>query len=269
MILRNTIFITTVIAGTAAQAAGPIPTPIEPAVTTPSWTPEPAPEWEVMLGGGAIYEPDYEGSDEMELKPLPFISLGYGRFSIGPDKIGVSAWEGERASLGLSLGYGGGRDPDDIDSGALDGFAEIDDAALLGLEFDYDLGSVKTFVGIERYLGESDGTSLELGLRRETMVSERLMFSASASATVSDSNYMETYFGVAQADALASGYGAYEAGAGLRRLDVSFNAIYALREDWTLIGEVGFGKLIGDAADSPIVLDDVQPNALLALAFRF
>lgn len=262
-------FVGTMLLGTAAQAGGPLTYPLE---SQPMPIPSPvvtAPRWDVTLGAGVTYKPDYEGSDEMEASPFPYVSLRYGRVSVGPDSLGVEAWKNDRASFGIALGYGGGRDPEDIDSGALDGLEKIDDTAIFEATFDYGLGPADLFVGLEKYLGESDGTSLTFGVRREADVSDRLTLSASASATVSDDDYMEHYFGVSPAQSAASGYGAYDAGAGLRRVDVAFGATYGLSDRWMLRGEVGVGKLLGDAKDSPIVLDDVQPKAMLAVGMRF
>ena len=49
-------------------------------------------DWQVMLGAGAIYAPDYEGSDEFEIQPFPFISVEYRDIAYirGPE-IGVNA----------------------------------------------------------------------------------------------------------------------------------------------------------------------------------
>jgi len=257
------------IAGTMAQAAGPAN--FRPEATKAILPPITAPvaRWEVILGAGAVYKPIYEGSDEMDISPFPFLSLRYGKVSFGPDGLGLKAWSTDQASLGIYLGYGGGRDPQDVDSGALDGFEKIDDAAILGGEFNYTTGIADVFVGLEKYLGKSDGTSLELGLRRKAEISDRLSVFASGSATISDNNYMDRYFGVTARDASASGYQVYEAGAGLRRVDISVGGTYVPQEQWMLRGEIGVGKLLGDANDSPIVLDDIQPGAMLAVGFRF
>lgn len=253
--------------GGMAMAGGPIQTPAEPVIVP--YVIDDTPRWQVILGGGVSYAPDFEGSDEFEASPFPFVSLQYGRFSAGPEALGFEVWEGESASFGVSLGYGGGRDPEDIDSGVLDGFAEIDDAAILGLRYGYEFGETTAFADLKRFLGESDGTSLELGVEREKQITERFSLSAAVSATLSDSNYMETYFGVTPLDAAATGYSVYEAGSGLRRIDVKFGASYGFSENWMLRGEIGIGKLMSDAADSPIVIDDVQPEAMLAVAYRF
>ena len=34
-------------------------------------------DWQVMLGAGGIYAPDFEGSDEFEFQPFPFVSVEY------------------------------------------------------------------------------------------------------------------------------------------------------------------------------------------------
>ena len=259
---------------TAAFAALALTTGYAEAQSDETPTAGASPEWRVVLGGGAIYQPKYEGSDETEVVPVPFVMLQYGRFRFGPEALEYQLWRGPSAALGLTLGYDGGRDPEDIDSGVLDGLATIEGAARIGANFDYDLGAfslgeVAAFAELEHSLGGSDGTTLELGLRTRKHLNARFSIHASAAATVSDSKYMGAYFGISAADAAASGYSVYEAGAGLHRVDIGLGATYLLGDHWLLRGEMAVGKLLGDAADSPIVLDDVQPSVVVAVGYRF
>lgn len=252
------------ISTTAAQAAGPEP--------LPGTISEPAPinRWEVILGAGALYAPEYEGSDEFEAVPVPLVLLRYGRVQVGPDRIGYRVYGADRLSFDLSVGYGGERKPADIDSGYLDGFEKIDASAILSARGGYAFGDAEVYLELDQYLGGTDGLSATLGVDFERQI-ERLTFSAGASVTVSDDDYMQGYFGVTpeQAAASARGYQPYSAGAGLRRIDLSVGAAYAVTENWQVRGEVGVGTLLGDAQDSPLVFDEVQPNASLFVAYRF
>jgi len=253
----------------AAQASGAGLDPV-PADTAPvAVFREERPEWDVVLGAGISHQPEYEGSDEMDSSPFPFISLTYGRFGIGPEAFSFEIFDTDRLDLGVSLGYGGGRDPDDIDSGYLDGFAEIDASAIFGARLGYSFGPAEAYVELEHYLGGSDGTSATVGVEYEQDLTARLSLNANLSATFSDDKYMESYFGVTAADALLTGYEPYKAGSGLRRVDLSIGAQYALTERWFVMGEIGVGQLSDDAKDSPIVRDDVQSKATMLVGFRF
>ena len=59
-------------------------------------------DWQVMLGGGAIYAPDYEGSDDYEVLPFPFLSVEYRDLAYirGPEGIliGLAEQLGQQAA---------------------------------------------------------------------------------------------------------------------------------------------------------------------------
>ena len=80
---------------------------------------------------------------------------------------------------------------------------------------------------------------------------------------------MEAYFGVNATQSARSGLPEYKAEAGLKRVDLSASATYILTDKWLLRGEAGVGVLTGDAADSPIVEQDVQPSVSLFVGYRF
>jgi outer membrane scaffolding protein for murein synthesis (MipA/OmpV family) len=42
-----------------------------------------------------------------------------------------------------------------------------------------------------------------------------------------------------------------------------------MTESWMITGAAGTGFLLGDAKDSPIVKDDIQPFTMLAVGYRF
>ncbi|RVC17620.1 MipA/OmpV family protein, partial [Mesorhizobium sp. M7A.F.Ca.AU.002.02.1.1] len=65
------------------------------------------------------------------------------------------------------------------------------------------------------------------------------------------------------------GLARYDAGAGLKRADFSISATYMLDENWMVRGEAGVGVLLGDAADSPVVVEKIQPSGMLLVGYRF
>jgi outer membrane scaffolding protein for murein synthesis (MipA/OmpV family) len=227
-------------------------------------------EWKFVLGGGVQYAPEYEGSDKFDAVPLPFVSAKYGdRYTISPFELGVTLSEAERYSFGVTLGYGGGRKPKDIDSGYLDGFQDIKSSAVLGGQLRYMLGQFKSYAVAKHYTGGTKGTTLALGARTEMQATQRISLYADASATIADGNYMSGYFGVSASDSAASGYATHTAEAGLQRLDLKIGGLYMMSQSIFLGGEIGLGQLAGDAKDSPIVKDAFQPSVSLFVAYQF
>jgi outer membrane scaffolding protein for murein synthesis (MipA/OmpV family) len=80
---------------------------------------------------------------------------------------------------------------------------------------------------------------------------------------------MESYFGITSAQSASSGLAEYDAKAGIMRVDVKASVTYMMTENWLVTGAAGAGFLLGDAKDSPVVKDDVQPFGMLGVAYRF
>ena len=117
-----------------------------------------------------------------------------------------------------------------------------------------------------------NGYTLTPRFRFRTPVSEKLLFEASAAGTYASGDYMENFFGVTPGDAKRSGLHVYDANSGFKDVAFSASLTYALTEHWSLTGLGSFERLLGDAADSPIVdhrgAKDQGVGALL-LGYRF
>src|SRR4051794_17507572 len=117
-----------------------------------------------------------------------------------------------------------------------------------------------------------NGYTLPPRFRFRTPVSDRLLFETTASGTYASGDYMENFFGVTPGDAKRSGLHPYDANSGFK--DVAFTAslTYGLGEHWSLTGLGSFERLLGDAADSPIVNhrgSEDQGIGALQLSYRF
>ncbi|MDP1601834.1 MAG: MipA/OmpV family protein, partial [Legionella sp.] len=83
----------------------------------------------------------------------------------------------------------------------------------------------------------------------------KLMMRSEIAATWADDNYTTTFFGVTAAQSARSGMRQYQPEAGLKDAGISVNIDYWLTESWGLSGQVAYKRLLGDAADSPLVED--------------
>lgn len=229
---------------------------------------QPSRNWSLIVGAGGIYEPSYEGSDEFELDPVPLVLFTYGEWlEIDPTGVTLTPIKYDRFSLSGQIGYESGRDEDDHER--LRGLGDIDFAATVGAKAMYELGPVDVYAAIDQTIEGSESLIGTVGIGYTAPVSERLILGANAEAVVADDNHMEAYFGVNAAQSAASGLPEYEAGAGLKRVNFSASATYALTEDWLVRGEAELGVLTGDATDSPIVADELQPSVSLFVGYRF
>lgn len=243
--------------------------PASPPTTTDSliFVAEKLAEWNVVLGGGVMIAPKYEGSDEFDVQPLPFFTATFGdHVKIDPRELSVTLYEVGNLSFTGQLGYDTGRDQSDSDH--LRGLGDIDMGGVVGATATYELGDAEFYGSISRIIGGSDGMEAKLGFKLAHQV-EQFRFSAGVSATWSDENYMEAYFGVTPMQAALSGLPQYDIGAGFKRVDLQMDVTYLASEHWLVRGEVGLGYLLGDAADSPIVQEAFQPSVMLLIGYRF
>lgn len=225
-------------------------------------------DWHVIIGAGAILKSKYEGSDEFEVSPFPFVSAEFfDRITIDPTGVELKAIEKDAFRFDVNVGYDSGRDEDDADM--LRGMGDIDFGVTVGGKATYTLGSANVFVSIDKTIGGSEGLLATAGAAISQPLSEHLILGAEASATFADDNYMEAYFGVSSSQSTRSGHGQYKAGAGIKSVDLSASAIYLINENWVVKGEQGVSFLVGDAADSPIVEEKVQAKTMLMLGYRF
>lgn len=51
--------------------------------------------------------------------------------------------------------------------------------------------------------------------------------------------------------------------------DFKASATYVFNKSWALTGTTGVGILTGDAKESPIVKDEIQPFGMLGVAYQF
>lgn len=224
--------------------------------------------WGVMIGAGATLQPVYEGSDELEVEPIPFASVTlYDRVTVDPTGISADVFRTGPVTFALKGGYEVGRDEDA--SRDLRGLGDVDAGGTIGGRISAAFGMFEVYADVTKTIGGSDGLTGVAGVEASFAATEWLRLGAGASATFADENHMRAYFGVDRGQARRSGYARYEPDAGLKRLDLTASATVAVNGNWFVRSEAGVGFLVGDAADSPIVRDEVQPSAMLIVGYRF
>ncbi|UUX48817.1 MipA/OmpV family protein [Nisaea acidiphila] len=219
------------------------------------------PEWQFELGAGAFFQPDYEGSDDYEVSPVPFVEIAWrDRVRLttrGGPGLYIDAVRYGDLTLTGGLAYEGGRDEDDND--ALKGLGDLEVGAVAKLDLGYEFGPIDLGLGLSRDLGgDREGTSLRLEAEYgRAFLDGRLMLSAAPYLTWADDSYMSNSFGISAAQSAASplGLAEHDADAALKDAGVGLTMMYRLTDNVMLLGLAGYSRLLGDAADSPIVAD--------------
>ena len=215
----------------------------------------------VDIGGGVSAAPTYPGADDVEAGPW-LIWRNAGISTSGGDE-----GRAEGFSISPSFGTVGEREPGD--DPALAGLGEIDRAYELGAKASYTGGPVTGYMALRKGFGGHDGVVGEAGVKYRTDASDRLSLWSGLELGYGDDSYNQTYFGIGAADATASGYAPYDAGGGINRVAAKLEARYSLNENTAILGEIEYGRLIGDAGDSPLVQDRDQPAVRLGIVRNF
>jgi outer membrane scaffolding protein for murein synthesis (MipA/OmpV family) len=207
----------------------------------------------VTAGPGALFAPRYEGSDEMAVAPLPWLSIGPlgepPRFSAPDDSLGIGLFSGP-VRIGLVGAFRGERDDDEDRAG----LKIVDSTFELGPSFDFwPADWLRTRIEIKKGWNGHEGWIGDL-LIDAVATSGPFTFAVGPRLGVGDSRYMDQYFGVSSAEAAASPIIAspFDADAGLRYAGAAVGVIHR-HGRWQEVAGVAWHQLVGDAANSPIV----------------
>lgn len=97
----------------------------------------------------------------------------------------------------------------------------------------------------------------------------KLTLSAGPEVLWGDSKYTHTFFGVTDAQAAIADIAPYAVKSGINSVRFGVGADYLLTQHWMLGAYVTYGKLQGDAADSPVTTDKTQRMLAGFAIYRF
>ncbi|MDR7271990.1 outer membrane scaffolding protein for murein synthesis (MipA/OmpV family) [Pelomonas saccharophila] len=236
-----------------------------------------------LLGLSVANGPEYEGARQRETKLKPVWAAKIGRIRIttaggsallgfGRDGAGAGAStqliETDRWRLGVSASMDGGRDSDDASTTrGLPDVRRTLRAKLYvnySLTQDWNLGASAS----QDVLGHKGGLTASLDLGWRFYRSDTTEWTTGVGVSAANAQNMRSYFGVPASASAASGKPAYEPGAGLRDAHFGINFKHALSKHWFVFGGAGANRLLGPAADSPLVEKPGGHSAAIGLAWR-
>jgi outer membrane protein len=220
--------------------------------------------WKFQLGGGVINSPRYPGSRYDFTRGVPLVSISYDRFFIGgvpgggtPAGIGAYLVHTEHWAVGLDVGGDVRKPRRASDDPILRGWGDIPATARGGMFASYEMDwlSVRGSVSVG---GHHEGMLASLGVEAKYHATQRLTLSIGPEVTWVNNQYAMTFFGIDAAQSEIAGIAPYRARSGINSVSGSANASYMLTEHWLLAAHVSYGRLQGDAADSPVTTDKTQ-----------
>lgn len=213
------------------------------------------------LGLGAKQVPVYPGAEDTEAAPwVIFRNL----------EVDYGTGGGGRASgfyVAPSADLVGGRDEDEDD--ALEGLDEIDRTLELGVRAGFRYEGFNTYATLRRGFGGHEGIVAEFGTRYSTPIGERVTLTSGIEADYGGDDYMDTFFGVTDEEAGRSIHPAYNPDSGFKSVSALMELRYQMTPDNAILGRVKAERLIGDAADSPLVEDRDQVTVGIGFVHTF
>ncbi|MGK6318691.1 MipA/OmpV family protein [Sphingomonas sp. DT-204] len=247
----------------------------------------------VTVGIGIGTVPDYEGSDDNRIAPVPAAMgqvSGY-RFTLIGNRLSVDlirnrpgpGWDlqlGPVAALGFNR-----TSTKSIDDPRIKALGKVDTAIELGgyagiarvgvITSDYDRLSV-TVSYRHDVAGAHDSGIWTPTVSYITPLSRKAMVGLFATADRVEGKYARTYFSITPGQSIASGLPAYDARGGWKNLTLGAMASVSLTGDLThglsLVGGGGWTRLMNDFADSPVTSiagDRNQWIGAVGLAYTF
>jgi outer membrane scaffolding protein for murein synthesis (MipA/OmpV family) len=220
----------------------------------------------LLLGGSAIVRPAYLGSDDRVWTVLPYIDYANrnGFFASTGSGIGYSFVNTATTQVGVRMIPRFGRR--ESQSADLRGMGDIGFGVEASVYWTQALSRVWT-VGLNLRGGDKGG-ELDAGVRRDFQLAPTTRLSVTGFVTAANGTSQQSWFGVDAGLALASGYAPYAPSSGLRNAQLAISANHFFAGRWIAIGGVGLGRVLGDAADSPIVRDRSTATAFAAIGYQ-
>ena len=230
--------------------------------------PRPA-ETAIRVGAVVISGQAYQGASEQKTSVLPgvFLQTSNGLFADPLNGIGYSFEPIGNLQYGLRVNLDTGRSVETT----LPGFEKIKARANPGAFANYTVNDKLTLRSALRLgMGDgADGSLLHVGGSYKVLQAGFFGVSVNASLKYADSNYMQSYFGVSAAQSAASGLKAYKPAAGFAAAKVGLTAGTPLSRQIFVFANLSVQRLMGDAANSPIVSKKTQPTAFIGGVYTF
>lgn len=207
----------------------------------------------LSLGGGVQARPDYPGADGVGLGPLFYFDIrreGQPLTFEAPDEgIGMGVLGGP---LDIGPAFNLQRSRTDKDVGAPVGKVSFTVEAGAFAEY-FVLPELRVRVEGRRGIGGHDGWVGDVSADYIVRDHDTYVFSIGPRVRLSDSRYHRAYFGVTPEVAAVTGLPVFDPEGGVHSVGVMAGLTHMIDRNWGLFGHAGYDRLVGDAADSPIV----------------
>lgn len=227
-----------------------------------------------FLGLSVGVVPDYKGSDDKTMGVAPYARYtfeGQQRYvQWFANEVTLNLVDSKQYHFGPVLNYHFGRD--DVEDKVVKHMGKIDDTVEVGVFGDIvwvDEANPRNrfIVGatlLQDVGNESDGLRARVSARYWHQIHPALDLHLGGGFLYGTDKYTNHYFGVNADNVGTSGLPAYKAEGGLNEYFLTAGAAVYLSRQWMLGAGVRYGRISGDAADSPIVDQRGSANQVMA-----
>jgi outer membrane protein len=236
-----------------------------------------------VLGAAFVSSADYPGSDRSEVKLRPLWAYQYGRWRLSSsrassvlgfatDAVGPGASAELVATKNLHLGaafrFDSGRKASD--SPYLNGLPDVARTLRGRVYASYKLNQKWSIGGnlSQDLLGRGGGALATVDLGHKVWLAPRTELASGIGVNLADRRNMTTYFAISDEHAGRSGLRPFAARAGFREVHMGTGLTTALSPHWIAFGNVGWSRLLADAAGSPLTRRPNNFGASLGIAYR-
>jgi outer membrane scaffolding protein for murein synthesis (MipA/OmpV family) len=214
------------------------------------------------LGLGGQVKPEYFGAEDTKFGPTG--SFDFGRLQF--DGLSMGGPKAYGLGFGPSFRIIGARDADDYEE--LAGLEDVDFAVELGGGLEFTAPDYEVFAKLRYGVIGHESLVAEMGGDVFYRPTDQITLSAGPRVLWGSDDYSQTYFGVTDAEELASSFDAFDAGAGIMSAGIAAEANYQFNDTWGVTGKIRYEQLRDDAADSPITQSDDQISASVVVTRR-
>ena len=246
----------------------------------------------VRLGLGGLALPDFEGAKDYSVFPVPIVEISnWHRFNLSFRGLSYQLYryrndaESEFKKIEFRLEPmirpSASRKEDSEflfftrgDNHYLRGLGDIDTGLDVGANLFLRTGPVAAQLELRQEIaGGHEGFTAKLGLGTRIPFSERTRLGIEAATTWANDTYMDAFFSIDRRQAYRSIYHHYDANADFKDASLGLRLDYDFNDRVSLISMLRYSRLLGDAADSPIVEGPGgsadQFTALVGLTYRW
>ncbi|AFP69898.1 TPA: MipA/OmpV family protein [Enterobacter kobei] len=233
----------------------------------------------LTLGGGVDVAPRYSDSDKSRVSAAQVVdyAMAKGFFISTARGIGYGNNIGN-LDYSAAVSYRAGRKDKDVSSDSLGagsdelrGMGEIKGSAIVvpGLGYkvtDWLNLQLQTEVPVSV---RDNGEAVHFGITSPLYTSTKNAVTLALTGSWGSSKYMQTYYGVSDAQSAASGFARHDASAGIYAWSMNLDWNHKLTSRWSVLAAAGITQLTGEAGDSPIVQRKTSPTGSLKVTYRF